>query len=93
MSYDLFFRPLYRRIERASAFTAYFRDRPHYKLEAGPGVVPRTKIRASIVYQLQGAEEQEEGEAFPAALNVNYFRPSYFGLEAEPEVGDAATTQ
>jgi hypothetical protein len=87
MSYDLYFRPRTGELTE-SAFNAYFRDRPHYKMEGAQAWYQNEDTGVYFLFERQDSEPQpdDEGEAFPATLNVNYFRPSYFGLEAQPEV-------
>jgi hypothetical protein len=87
MSYDLYFRPRTGELTE-SAFNGYFRDRPHYKIEGAQAWYQNEDTGVYFVFERQDSEPQpdDEGEAFPATLNVNYFRPSYFGLEAQPEV-------
>lgn len=87
MSYDLFFKPRTGEIT-AAAFEGYFRERPHYQIEGGQAWYRNEDTGVYFVFELQdeGEDEKEGIEPFPVALNVNYFRPSFFGLEAEPEV-------
>jgi hypothetical protein len=85
MSYDLFFRPRAGELTD-SAFNAYFHDRSHYKVDSSQAWYQNEDTGVYFVFERQDDSQQDEGEVFPATLNVNYFRPSYFGLEAEPEV-------
>jgi hypothetical protein len=82
MSYDLFFtfpQPTERRVVEQ-----YFAGRPNYQLNGSPtyqsqdtGVYFNFEFRPS---------DDDPTHLLGAALNVNYFRPHVFGLEAEPEV-------
>jgi hypothetical protein len=85
VSYDLLFKPRAGSFE-SSRFNEYFSQRPHYKVAGGQAWYENEDTGVYFVFELQNEAEHEEGEYFPVALNVNYFRPSSFGLEAEPEV-------
>jgi hypothetical protein len=85
VSYDLLFKPRAGSFD-SSRFNEYFSQRPHYKAAGGQAWYENEDTGVYFVFELQNEAEQEEGEYFPVALNVNYFRPSSFGLEAEPEV-------
>lgn len=85
MSYDLFFKPRAGTFE-SSRFGEYFRQRKHYRVEGTQAWYENEDTGVYFVFELQDEAEHEDGEYFPVALNVNYFRPSPFGLEAEPEV-------
>jgi hypothetical protein len=90
MSYDLYFKP------RNGSFTeehfhAYFRDRPNYKCDGLQAWYENEDTGVYFVFELQAEQQPAEDddarkENFPVALNINYFRPSYFIFEAEPEV-------
>lgn len=92
MSYDLFFKP--RRGEwQDAAFFDYFRNRPHYTVDAHQAWYSNEETGVYFGFELQTADageaaiEYEAGATdYPVALNINYVRPSYFILEAEPEV-------
>ena len=89
MSYDLFFKPRSGTFSE-EGFHAYFRDRPNYQCEGPQAWYGNEETGVYFVFELQnqapaGDEDEESGE-FPVALNINYFRPSFFVLEAEPEV-------
>jgi hypothetical protein len=49
-------------------------------------VVPKRRHGCLLRFQITEDASDEEGERFDVSLNINYFRPSYFILEAEPEV-------
>lgn len=85
MSYDLFFKPRTGEIT-AEAFEAYFNGRPHYKMDGSQAWYENKDTRAYFVFEFQGDDGEDDIESFPVALNINFFRPSFFGLEAEPEV-------
>ncbi len=88
MSYDLDF------ISRngvfgPESFIEYFRAREHYQIyQIGmPQFFYENKdTDVYFVFQFEGTPESPQEKYTPMTLNVNYFRPSYFILEAEPEV-------
>lgn len=100
MSYDLFFRtrtghpPL-----TAEAFQAWFQERPHYTVSGGEAVYANESTGVSFTFnfasedELEGVEGDEGAEDsdepvpdLHAAFNLNYLRPRFFALEAEPEL-------
>lgn len=85
MSYDLYFKPRSGAFD-SERFAEYFRDRRHYKVEAGQAWYENADTGVYFHFDLQEPDPEEEGEHFPVALNINYFRPAYFVREAEPEV-------
>lgn len=86
MSYDLFFRPRRGAID-AGQFEAYFSKRPNYTVNLPQAWYQNEETGVYFVFELAPASDGEELEQeYPATLNVNYFRPSFFILEAEPEV-------
>ena len=80
MSYDLFFRgdPL----PSVEALRAYFAERPNYDVRETQAWYEN---QTTGVYFSFGYDTSEDGLSI--AFNMNYNRPSFFGLEAEPEVG------
>lgn len=86
MSYDLFLRPKSGGLSREK-FSSYFQGRDKYNIE---GLQAWYQNEATGVYFVFEYQEPEDGEAdyFPIAFNMNYFRPTYFVKEAEPEVID-----
>jgi hypothetical protein len=88
VSYDLHFLPNPRLTE--AAFLAYFRDRPRYRVEGRQAWYENEDT--GVYFSFDWADEaiddrDDDGRVrYAAAFNLNYFRPSFFGLEAEPEV-------
>jgi hypothetical protein len=88
MSYDLFFK------SRCDSFTEkrfqqYFQNRRNYKCEASLALYENEETGVYFTFELQektDGEEEEFHEYFPVAFNINFFRPSCFIVEAEPEV-------
>ncbi len=91
MSYDLYFKPRHGSFTE-EGFDLYFRDRPNYKCEGFQAWYGNEDTGVYFVFELQTERESVENddddapEYFPVALNINYLRPSYFIVEAEPEV-------
>ena len=84
MSYDLFFRAR----DKGQSFTqsdfdAYFRSRKNYTVEKRQAIYQN---ESTDVYFIFDFGQQEEDALAPFAFNLNYFRPHFFGLEAEPEL-------
>lgn len=90
MSYDVFFCMR----EGAStpspeAIAEFFRRRPNYTVHDTEAVYRNddTNVYFSFNYSPQGPlEKSEEGVSHPASFNINYNRPSFFALEAAPEL-------
>src|SRR5207244_3141265 len=61
-------------------------SRRNFKIDLPQAVYGNEDTGVYFVFDLQGQPDDGEGSAYSAALNINYFRPSFFGLEAEPEV-------
>lgn len=82
MSYDLFF--TFPQPTQRSAVEEYFRRRPHYQLN-GSAVYQSQDTGVYFLFQFQESDD-DPNQLVGASLNLNYFRPHIFGLEAEPEV-------
>ncbi len=85
MSYDLFLRSRKGAIGKKD-FEAYFQDRRSYDAEAGHAAYSNEETEAYFSFEWVDARDDEEGELYPIKFNINYFRPSYFIMEAEIEV-------
>lgn len=87
MSYDLFFKARSDGLDEA-AFFKYFSERPLYKCEEGQAWYGNEDTGVYFLFELtdEPPAEGDRGELYPVALNINFFRPSYFIHEAEPEV-------
>jgi len=82
MSYDLFFtfpKPIPR-----SLVEEYFASRPHYQ-NNGSVVYQNQDTGVYFVFELH-SDTDDDDQLVGASLNLNYFRPHIFGLEAEPEI-------
>jgi hypothetical protein len=92
MSYDLMFK--WRRIKDRlppRTFAEYFRSRPLYEVSESQAWYSNETTGVYFCFDIS----EEEGKTFeipdqpdlaPIAFNINYFRPHFFGLEAEPEL-------
>jgi hypothetical protein len=85
MSYELFFKP------REGAFDParlrhYLRHRPNYAVEGKRAFYANENTGVYFWFDLLDRDEQPGEEHYPVAFEINYFRPSYFIREAEPEV-------
>ncbi|MFT3807264.1 hypothetical protein [Arenimonas sp.] len=85
MSYGLLFKPRSGPFDPVG-FEEYFRRRPHYRLEATQAWYENQDTGVYFHFDLQQADDGDEGEHYPVAFNINYFRPRHFIREAEPEV-------
>jgi hypothetical protein len=90
MSYDLFMKPRSGSVSR-ERFTEHFAARPHYKIEGDQAWYRNDDTEAYFVFEysdttVSNAPDDEGEPRCPLSFNLNYFRPSFFGLEAEPEV-------
>lgn len=88
MSYELYFKPGSVPVT-SEAFCDYFRDRPGYTLQEGQVWYENedTGVYFSFEYHAEDADGSDVDEPHhPFWFSINFFRPSYFILEAEPEV-------
>lgn len=80
MSYDLFFRPRSGEMS-LEVFEKCFSKRSSYKIKGIQSWYENSDTGVYFSFTMQANDKNH-----PIAFNLNYFRPSYFGLEAEPEV-------
>ena len=83
MSYDLFFRPRSRDVS-PEAFFDHFRQRAHYKVANRQAWYQNEDTGVYFVFEHD--EAADNADRYPFSFNINFFRPSYFILEAESEV-------
>src|SRR5579859_5849952 len=83
MSYDLFLKRRDGSFD-AESFLTYFRPRPWYKIDSRQ--IWYANEDSGVYFSIELSERPETTEHCPLALNVNFFRPSYFILEVEPEI-------
>ncbi len=83
MSYDLFFKPRIGTFKQ-ERFFEYFRLREHYVQSSLQFWYKNEDTGVYFSFEFQEPDQAD----LPVALNINFFRPSYFILEAEPEVTD-----
>lgn len=107
MSYDLYLKPSSGQFG-SEQFEQYFAGRPHYTITDGQAWYANEDTGVYFAFELQNAagevfdgmvddtspDEIEEDETldYPVLFNVNYLRPHYFILEAEPEVTELVRT-
>ena len=84
MSYDLFFKPKSGKFSKEQ-FDSYFDGREGYAIEGTQAWYQNEATGVYFVFEFQEQEDDEE-DCFPVAFNMNYFRPTFFVKEAEPEV-------
>lgn len=85
MSYDLFFKQREGHISPAR-WAEYFNGRPNYEAGTAQYWNEDTGVYFSFELNEPSDEFDEESDSFAVAFNINYVRPSFFILEAEPEV-------
>lgn len=88
MSYDLYLVPREGSLD-AATFDAYFSTRSNFKVEGSQAWYQNEDTDVYFVFEFREGvpEDAEDPDAsYPVALNINFFRPSYFVLEAEAEV-------
>ena len=84
MSYDLFMNPRNGDLSQ-DQFERYFSARDHYTVEGEEAWYGNEKTGVYFVFRYSRPESDDEA-SLPVAFNMNYFRPSFFVREAEPEV-------
>lgn len=84
MSYDLFMKPKNEDVP-IQRFQSYFAERDNYLVEGSQVSYQNKDTGVYFFFEYQDKQEGEE-EYFPLAFNMNYFRPTFFVQEAEPEV-------
>lgn len=84
MSYDLYFTSTNISLED---FTAYFRKDSRYKVEKNQAFYTNetTGVYFSFDHNSNKPEDKDDID-YSVAFNINYYRPHFFALEAEPEV-------
>jgi hypothetical protein len=85
MSYDLHFKPRTGAIS-PEQFVEHFQRRAHFRAEGTQALYENRQTGVYFGFMLN--EEPVDGAVahYPASFNINFFRPSYFVLEAQPEV-------
>src|SRR5437870_7865493 len=98
MSYDLFFRG---RVLGATLtrnnFAGYFTERRHYELKDSQAWYSNEDTGVYFAFDYNephpndDADDETDTSLLPVSLNLNYYRPHPFGLEAAPEVSSFVT--
>lgn len=93
MSYDLFFLSRSGSELPREAFADYFRTRPYYETKESQAWYANedTDVYFSFDHTSETEPIDDEAPHSTATFNLNYFRPPYFALEAEPEVASFVT--
>lgn len=81
MSYDLFF--TFPKPTQRSVVEKYFASRPHYQIN---GSVVYQSQDTGVYFVFEFRSDTDDHQLVGASLNLNYFRPHIFGLEAEQEI-------
>ncbi len=69
-------------------FTSYFASNARYKVENGQAFYTNEATGVYFSFDHNSEKPVDEGTIeHSVAFNINYYRPHYFALEAEPEVG------
>jgi hypothetical protein len=86
MSYDLYFQPRTRDASR-DRFVAHFEGRPHYTVKNDQAWYENGDTGAYFVFEYANEPPGDpEAPNSPFAFNLNFYRPSYFAREADPEI-------
>lgn len=83
MSYDLFFRGAKL---TESEFSSYFAARPNYQMNPKQAYYENEDTGVHFSFEFGDDEDDPEAKRADASFNLNFFRPHFFALEAEPEV-------
>lgn len=87
MSYDLFFQNRDGASSPdAKAVAAYFKGRKNYQVSNEQALYQNDATGVYFIFDVGEVEGAEGPNPAPVSLNLNYFRPHIFGLEAEPEI-------
>lgn len=84
MSYDLLFR--FESALDPRDFLGYFADRSHFKVTGLQAAYENTSTGVCFHIMGRSEEGQAGGPVTGADFNINFFRPSFFGLEAAIEL-------
>ncbi len=85
MSYDLFLGPRSAQFERRR-FADYFGSRDHYQLSEQDAFYQNPDSGVYFGFEFAPVPKDSQEQSLPVSFNINFFRPSYFILEAELEV-------
>jgi hypothetical protein len=72
-------------IDQAAVFDC-FRNRPHYTVAGEQAGYENEDTGVQFFFAINHGEPGEPEAEYPVLFNLPYFRPSFFVLEAEPEV-------
>lgn len=84
MSYELFLTTAKISIDQ---FNDYFKGRAHYHVEQGQAFYEHNSTGVYFSFDCNDSPaEDKDGLDYNVSFTINYYRPHYFALEAEPEV-------
>lgn len=89
MSYDLYLKPRSGALSKYRFFS-YFEGRGLYTLQGEQAWYQNEDTGVYFSFELSNTDETAEDDdpamSYPLSFNMNFFRPSFFVLEAEPEL-------
>lgn len=85
MSYDLYLKLRVGQFSRRQ-FTDYFAKRPRFQVQGSQAIYSNDETGVHFLAEHNEPSDEPDGEYYPVSININYVRPSYFVLEAEPEI-------
>ena len=85
MSYDLYLKPRAASLD-PEAVLAYFRGRPKYTVEGQLATYENEDTDVQFEFEIDEPEADPLETDYPVLFHLAYVRPSFFVLEAEPEV-------
>jgi hypothetical protein len=85
LSYDLYFKPRTGVLDQRD-IVAYLSSRSNYNVDPRQAWYQNEDTGVYFVFEMQSEKGPEGAEDYPVSVSINYFRPSYFVQEAEPEV-------
>lgn len=88
MGYDLFFKTKSNNFSKLE-FEKYFKARKNYTLDNNQAWYENNKTGVYFAFEFNEDDSNEySDEHYQCSFNINYFRPSFFALEAEPELSN-----
>jgi hypothetical protein len=89
VSYDLFLKPRSGEFS-PERFLEYFEGRPSYVVQGQQAWYQNEDTGVYFSFETHppqaAGEDDDSAVGYPVSFNMNYFRPSFFALEAEPEL-------
>ena len=85
MSYDLYLKQRSGELSKLD-FLQFFAHRQNFNVGNAQAGYGNDETGVYFGFEMRDPDPDDTEEFYPIAFNINYFRPSYFILEAEPEV-------